>query len=90
MLVSKRVGEAVLGRTAVLEYAKSQIVAGVDVGYWDHFLALPAASGFDLLKATDALVQRYRSQLCELRQEEVDFAQPDWWLAPDARPTGAG
>jgi len=88
MLVSKRVGEAVLGRAAVLDYANFQIVAGCDVGYWERFLLLSTSAIFDLLKETDALVQRYRPQLCELRQTQLDFAQRDWWLPPSSRPVG--
>jgi hypothetical protein len=88
MLVSKRIGEAVLGKDAVLEHANSQIAAGCDAGYWECFLVLSTSATFDLLKETDSLVQRYRPQLCRLRQTEVDFAQCDWWLAPSARRIG--
>jgi hypothetical protein len=79
MIVSKRVVESVVGTDVVDSHATSRINAQDDALYWVFFQSLSSRSSFDLTAETIPWVDKYRTQLLQLQQHEVDFSKPDWW-----------
>ncbi len=70
MIVSKRVAEAVMGSEAVSMHAASRIAAQDDPLYWEYFQGLSSQGSFDLLAETKLWVDKYRSQLLALQQNQ--------------------
>lgn len=86
MLVSKRIAQKLFAPDIVTDFAKSQIASGEDIGKWEFFLELDTETNFELLRQTDILVHRYRSNLQQLvahpaewEFSTLDFSKPEWW-----------
>lgn len=81
MVVSKRVGELVLGEEVAKVHAEAQIAAGNDPGKWRFFQTLSALheTQFNLLEETKPWVEKYRAELKTIKQRDVDFLQSEWW-----------
>lgn len=81
-IVSKRVAEAVCGVEAVRSFADRQVRFWDEQGNneqrerWIFFRNVPSSSTFDLLKATQSLVDKYRDVI----NFDVDVSQSQWWL----------
>jgi len=85
MIIAKRVAEAVCGTEAVKDFITAQIADGKSskniskAQLWEWVRTLTPSTRYDLLKETDRLVQKYKSQLQGLKSD-IDFSTSKWWL----------
>lgn len=83
-IVSKRVAERICGVEAVHTFAETQVRLMHDLGEieqrdrWIFFRDTPSSTPFDLLEATNPLVQKYKSVL----DFGIDVDQDEWWAGP--------
>ncbi len=85
MIVSKRVAESICGKEAVRDFIAAQIADGKSknnvskVQLWMWVRTLTPSTPYNLLKATDQLVQKHKLQLQSLKSD-IDFSAVKWWL----------
>lgn len=83
-IVSKRVAELICGPVAVRAFADRQVRQMDQAGEfeqrdrWIFFRDVPSSAKYDLLGATQPLIEKYKDRI----NFEIDVEQHEWWLGP--------